>query len=102
MLGLALLLVPLARIVDTLVDLGLVDSIYTSRIAFLGIVIAMSQVLSHEITQTEQELYIYQQHLYELVATRTVELTDANDQLVQGINARKRIDAALQRRVDQF
>lgn len=80
-LGLALVPLLVARVVDPLVVLGVLDSILTSELAFLAIVIAMSLVLSHGGTQTEIELHSYQQHLHGLVAARTAALTRANAQL---------------------
>lgn len=53
-----------------LVLLGVIDSIFTSELAFLVIVIAMSLMLSHGVTQTEIELQTYQQNLHGLVAAR--------------------------------
>jgi signal transduction histidine kinase len=81
LLGAALALFLVARIVDTLLARGLIDSLYTSELAFLGIVIVMSLVLSQMITKTETELHTYQQHLEELVEARTAELTHVNAQL---------------------
>ncbi len=101
-LGLAIALFLVARVVDTLLVLGAINTIYTTQFAFLGIVIAMSLVLSHGITQTEIELHSYQQHLQDMVTARTTELTRANDQLVQEIHTRAQLDAALERRVEQL
>jgi len=55
-LGLALSLFLVARVVDPLVVLGVIDSLVTGELAILGIVIAMSLLLSNEVTQTEAEL----------------------------------------------
>lgn len=81
LLGAALVLFLVARVVDTLLARGLIDTLYTSELAFLAIVIAMSLVLSKTITKTETKLHSYQQHLEELVEARTAELTHANEQL---------------------
>ena len=83
MLGLALAVFLLSRVVDTLIGLGVINSMRTSELAFVGIVITMSLALSYEITQTEQELHTYQHELHDLVTARTAELTHANAELAQ-------------------
>ncbi|MHC4597035.1 MAG: PAS domain-containing protein, partial [Planctomycetota bacterium] len=45
--------------------------------------------------QAEEDLRKYQQHLEELVQARTEELTEANKQLLQEIEERKRLEKAL-------
>lgn len=82
-LGLALGLFLVARVVDTLVVLQVIDSALTIELAFVGIVLAMSLTLSYGVTQTETELHTYRQHLQDLVAARTTELTHANAELAQ-------------------
>jgi len=58
--------------------------------------------------QAEEDLSKYRQHLEELVEKRTVELTDANKQLLQEIEGRKRLEREIldigereQRRIGQ-
>lgn len=102
LLGPALAPFLVARVFDPLIVLGLLDAPLTSQLAFLAIVIAMSLVLSHAVTQTEIELQMHQRHLHELVAARTAELTRANDQLAQEIHERTLLDVALQHRVEQL
>lgn len=82
-LGLALVVFLAARIVDPLVVMGKIDSILTSELAFVGIVIAMSFALSYSVVQTEHELHVYQGRLQALVAARTAELTRANIELAR-------------------
>ncbi|HEY0734039.1 MAG TPA: GAF domain-containing protein, partial [Herpetosiphonaceae bacterium] len=98
-LGLALGLFLVARVVDTLLVVGVIDSLYTTQFAFLGIVIAMSLLLSHDIATTESALQIYQQHLHDLVAERTSALKDANRHLAEKIVEQERAEACLQRLV---
>jgi signal transduction histidine kinase len=99
LLGLALLLLLLSRVNDTLMIWGRINSMLTLEVAVLSLVVTMSLVLSHSITQTESKLQQYQHHLQELVQERTSALTQANHHLVQEIAERTRIDATLQRRV---
>lgn len=102
LLGLALVVLLLSRINDSLVIWNRIDSILTLEIAALSLVVTMSLSLSHSITQTESELQRYQQHLQTLVQERTSALTHANDHLVHEVAERKRIDAALQQRVEEL
>lgn len=90
-LGLALGLFLVARVVDTLVQLQVIESIFTIELAFVGIVISMSLTLSYEVTRTELELHTYQQHLHDLVAARTAELTHANAELAQAAEDNTRL-----------
>jgi signal transduction histidine kinase len=94
MLGLALGVFLLSRVVDSLIGLGVINSMRVSEVAFVGIVVTMSLTLSYEVTQTEQLLHRHQEHLHELVAARTAELTQTNLQLAQEIRERTLIDAA--------
>lgn len=102
MLGLALAVFLLSRVIDSLIGLGVIHAMRVSEVAFVGIVVTMSLTLSYEVTQTEQQLHRYQEQLYELVAARTAELTDTNTQLAQEIRERTLLDAALERRVSQL
>ena len=81
-LALAVILLFLSVIFDSLVDIGLIDSIYTNGIAFLGFVIAMSIQLNSEIIKTEKELDLYRVKLEILVDDRTTELEAAHAQLL--------------------
>ena len=60
LLGLAILLFLAANIFDSLVDIGVIDSIYIIEFAYLAIVIAMSLRLSREVTTAESELQKHQ------------------------------------------
>lgn len=80
-LGVAIGLLLVGRIVDTLSVLAVSNSILTTELAFLALVMAMGLALSHRIAQTDSELHVYQEHLHDLVAARTAELTQANEQL---------------------
>lgn len=77
-LGLALSLFVVARVVDTLIVLGLIDSLLTSSLAFVAIAIAMSLQLSYGMSATERALHHAQQHLQAVVTARTSELTRVN------------------------
>jgi PAS domain S-box-containing protein len=57
--------------------------------------------ISHDITErkkVEKKLANYRQHLEESVKERTVELTDANEQLKQEINERKKAEEVLRKK----
>jgi signal transduction histidine kinase len=81
-LALAVILFFSSVIFDTLVDTGLLDSIYTNEIAFLGFVIAMSIQLNSEIIETEAELDLHRVKLESLVEERTAELEATHAQLL--------------------
>lgn len=102
LLGLALIVFLAGRIVDVLIGLGVIYWMRTSELAFAGLVLTMSLVLSYEVTRTEHTLHAYQDHMHDLVAARTAELTRANIQLVQETRERRLLDAALQRRLEQL
>ena len=101
-LGCALGLFLVARIVDTLLVLGVINSLYTTQFAFLGIVIAMSVLLAHDITATEIALQNHQQHLHDLVAERTNALKEANVHLAEKIVEREQAEVRLQRLVAEL
>jgi hypothetical protein len=109
LLGLAILVMLAANGFDTLVDTGVINSIYINQFAFLGIVIVMSLVLSRDITRTETELQRHQGHLEVLVDERTAELKYANEQLERAneelareIVVREEAEAALRRRIEEL
>lgn len=81
MLGLALLPFLVARVVDPLIVAGVINAPLTTQFAFFSIVAVMSLVLWHRVTQTEIVLKGYQLNLSALVATRTADLTHANERL---------------------
>jgi len=99
LLGLVILLLFIANIHDTLVDIGTVNFIYIMEFAFLGIMIMMSLDLSRGILQTETELKNYQQHLEALVDERTAEIKRSSEKLAGEIVERKRVEADLHQRV---
>lgn len=77
-LGLALSLFVVARVVDTLVVLGVIEAFLTSSLAFVAIAITMSLHLSYGMSATERALHHSQQRLQAVVAARTVALARAN------------------------
>lgn len=81
LLALSIALFFLANIFDSLVDTGVIDSIYIIELAYLGFVLTMSLTLSREIIETETDLHRYQQRLESLVEERTTELQHSNVQL---------------------
>jgi signal transduction histidine kinase len=97
LLALAILLLFLASAFDTLVDTGVVNSIYVTELAYLGFVVAMSVRLYSEIIQTETELDRYRVKLEAMVDERTLELQQANDQLAREIDDRMQIEEELRR-----
>jgi len=96
LLGLAVLLLFLASAFDTLVDTGIVDSVYVVELAYLGFVVTMSVRLYSEIIQTETELGRYRVKLEAMVDERTLELQQANDQLAREIDDRMQIEGELE------
>jgi len=81
LLALSIVLFFLADILDSLVDTGVIDSIYIIELAYLGFVLTMSLTLSRKVVETETELHRYQHRLESLVEERTSELQHSNVQL---------------------
>jgi signal transduction histidine kinase len=82
---------------DSLVDMGVINSVYISEIVYLGFVVVMSFRLSSEFIQTESELRQYRTKLEAMVDERTLELQQTNDQLAREIDDRMQIEEELKR-----
>jgi signal transduction histidine kinase len=102
LLALAILLFVLSVVYDSLVDTGVIESIYISEIAYMGFVVIMGLRLSSELVQTETELRQYRTKLEAMVDERTVELQQANDQLAREVGVRSQAEETLRRRVEEL
>jgi signal transduction histidine kinase/DNA-binding response OmpR family regulator len=80
-LGLALAIFAATIINDSLLDNGLITSIYLLQFGFVAIVMVMSLALSNEIIETERELASLNIELEQRVLTRTEDLSNANQAL---------------------
>jgi signal transduction histidine kinase len=87
---------------DTLVDTGVVNSIYIVELGYLGVVITMSARLYSEIIQMEAELDRHRGQLETLVQERTSELATANEQLEREIGERRLAEESLQQRLEEL
>jgi PAS domain S-box-containing protein len=88
LLALTILLFLPSVVFDSLVDTGVINSIYISDIIYLVFVVLMSFRLYGEVIQTESELRQYRTKLEAMVDERTFELQQANDQLAREIAER--------------
>jgi len=95
-LAVAIFLFLLSIVFDSLVDTGVINSVYISEIVYLGFVVVMSFLLYSEVIQTESELRQYRLKLEAMVDERTTELQHTNDQLAREIADRMQIEKVLQ------
>jgi signal transduction histidine kinase len=102
LLALAIFLFILSIVFDSIVDTGVIKSIYISEIVYMGIVVIMSLRLSSELVQTEAELGQYRVKLEAMVDERTVELQQANDQLAHEVGERGQAEKTLRRHVEEL
>lgn len=67
---------------ETLVELGVIDFVFLADFGFLGFVLMMSLQMVNNAIETEEQLLDYQNNLVDMVEERSVQLEDAQAQLL--------------------